>query len=488
MTDLLNFELPQNQPSIIKVIGVGGGGSNAVDYMYQRGIEGVDFIICNTDAQALNRKTVPNKIQLGSKGLGAGNAPDKGRQATEESIDKIVETLGEDTQMLFITAGMGGGTGTGGAPIIAQKAKEMGILTVGIVTTPFYLEGPKRMKHAHQGIEELKKYVDTYLIINNDKLREYHGDLSLAKAFSQADDVLATAAKSIAEIITIPGYVNVDFEDVKTVIENSGKAIMGNGTAEGENRTLEAIESALASPLLEDDSIKGASDILLYMASGPDREISFDEFELITDFIQKEAENNNNTNIIWGNGTDDSMGNHISITVIATGFNNRKPTNKKLVGTIGEEEGKPQVNKEGIAEESVRLKKQKSDENDPGQQKLDIEFNSTSRPSSPPKPKDKRITYKPVKENPEEEEEPSDKLADNRQKELSKHVNRQKKVYTDPNEIERLAKEPAYKRRNFELNENKPSKESNISRYVLGKDEYDDPELKDNSYLNKKVD
>lgn len=489
MTDLLDFKLPKSQPSIIKVIGVGGGGSNAVDYMYQRGIEGVDFLICNTDAQALNRKSVPNKIQLGNKGLGAGNDPEKGRQATEESIDKITEALGEDIQMLFITAGMGGGTGTGGAPVIAKKAKEMEILTVAIVTTPFYLEGPKRMQHAQQGIEELKGYVDTYLIINNDKLREYHGDLSLAKAFSKADDVLAIAAKSIAEIITIPGYVNVDFEDVKTVLEKSGKAIMGNGIAEGENRTMEAIESALTSPLLEDNSIQGANDILLYMASGPDPEISFDEFELITDYIQKEAENGNNTNIIWGNGSDDAMGNSISITVIATGFSNRKPANRKIVGTIGEEAGKPTIDAEGNEEESVRLKKQREEDDANGQQKLDIDFMADGKPGQPQKNKSKRITYKPVHENPaKDKEEPTDKLSGNRQKELSNQVNQRKKIYNDPGEINRLTREPAYKRRDFEINENNPSHDKHVSRYVLGKDEYDNPELRDNSYLHKDVD
>lgn len=316
----MEFDLPKDQSSIIKVIGVGGGGSNAVNHMYNQGIKGVDFLICNTDNQALDLSPVPNKIQLGmalTEGRGAGSIPEVGKNAAYENVEEIRELLSKNTKMVFITAGMGGGTGTGAAPIIAEIAQELGILTVGIVTFPFTFEGKKRRLQAEEGLEELRRHVDTLLVINNDKLREIYGNLSLATAFAKADDILTTAAKGIAEIITVTGYINVDFEDVKTVMTKSGVAIMGSAIAEGENRAISAVETALASPLLNDNNIKGANYILLYITSGAE-EVLMDEIAEITDFIQDEA--GLTADIIWGTGRDESLGDGISVTLIATGF------------------------------------------------------------------------------------------------------------------------------------------------------------------------
>ncbi len=319
MTEMLKFEHPKDQSNIIKVIGVGGGGSNAVTHMYHQGIKGVDFVLCNTDSQALDTSPVPNKIHLGKRQLGAGNIPAVGREAALETGDEIRELLEPHTKMLFITAGMGGGTGTGAAPVVAKIARDLDILTVGIVTLPFSFEGKKRRQQAIEGIDELRKHVDTLLIISNDKLREEYGNMRLTEAFKKADDVLTTASKGIAEIITVTGYINVDFEDVKTVMKNSGKAIMGSAIASGENRAIKAIEEAMRSPLLNDSNISGAKNILLYITSGED-EISLDEVHEITDYIQHIC--GNSAEVIWGNGVDNSLENSIAITVIATGFEN----------------------------------------------------------------------------------------------------------------------------------------------------------------------
>lgn len=319
----MKFDMPKDQSSIIKVVGVGGGGSNAVNFMFNQGINGVDFVVCNTDQQALDQSPVPKKIALGSsltEGRGAGSLPEVGKNAAIENIEDVRAAFGSNTKMVFITAGMGGGTGTGAAPVIAQVAKEMGILTVGIVTIPFNFEGRKRRAQADIGLEELKQNVDTLLVISNDKLREMCGDLKLSEAFAKADNILTVAAKGIAEIITVSGYVNVDFEDVKTVMTNSGVAIMGSATAAGEGRAIKAIQNALASPLLNDNNIQGASNILLYMNSGTE-ELTLDEITEITDYIQDEA--GSTAEIIWGNGTDETLGDHISVTIIATGFEGR---------------------------------------------------------------------------------------------------------------------------------------------------------------------
>ncbi len=322
---MMQFELPSEPGSIIKVIGVGGGGSNAVNHMYRQGIQGVDFIVCNTDKQALEISPVNNKIQLGfnlTKGLGAGSIPEMGKNSALETIDDIRKYLSDGTQMVFITAGLGGGTGTGAAPIIASVAKEMGILTVAIVTLPFTFEGKKRKLQADAGLEELKKYVDTLLVICNDKLREIYGNLKMSEAFAHADNVLTGAAKSIAEIISLNLHINVDFNDVKTVMKDSGRAIMGTASASGENRAIRAVEGALNSPLLNDSNIRGARHVLLNIMSGSD-DISMDEFTEITDYIQEES--GYSAELITGYGIDQSLGDNVNVTIIATGFQSNDP-------------------------------------------------------------------------------------------------------------------------------------------------------------------
>ena len=328
-------------PNYIKVVGVGGGGGNAVNHMMEEGIQGVDFILCNTDHQALMRSPIKAKVHLGKRDLGAGNDPNIGREAAEISQDEIKALLDDNTKMLFVTAGMGGGTGTGAAPVIARLAKDMGILTVGIVTMPMEREGRKRKMQALSGIEELKKCVDTLILISTDKLRDQYGNMKLSEAFRKADDVLTTAAKGIAEIITVPGYVNVDFEDVTTVMKDSGKAIMGSGRAEGEGRAEKAIKAAIHSPLLNDSNIEGAKNILLYITSGTD-EVSLDEVDEILEIAQNAC--GNNSDVIWGNGTDESLGNALSVTLIATGFNHDpKPA---TTPTPPEKHVEPRVNVE----------------------------------------------------------------------------------------------------------------------------------------------
>lgn len=325
--DFIQFDLPKDQTSIIKVIGVGGGGCNAVNHMYNKGILGVDFMICNTDNQSLELSPVPTKIQLGkslTEGRGAGAKPEVGLKSALESLEEIKSILEVNTKMVFITAGMGGGTGTGAAPVIAKLAKDMGILTVGIVTLPFGFEGKKRREQADQGLKELKNYVDTLIVISNDKLRELYSNMSLTNAFGKADDVLATAAKGISEIITHKGYINVDFEDVKTVMTNGGSAIMGASITEGENRAIRAIEEAMGSPLLNDNDLKGAKNILLYISSGGE-EVTMDEVGEITDYVYDIADTD--VQVIWGCGRDTSLGNCISVTLIATGFNSFEKNN-----------------------------------------------------------------------------------------------------------------------------------------------------------------
>ena len=317
----ISFDLPKNQSNVIKVIGVGGGGSNAINHMFKQGIKGVDFIVCNTDSQALQNSPVPNKIQLGvslTEGLGAGANPDVGQQSAIESIGDIEKMLDTNTKMVFITAGMGGGTGTGAAPVIAQLAKERGILTVGIVTKPFQFEGKVRYEQALLGVEKLRKQVDSLIVINNNKLREVYGNLGFKAGFSKADEVLATASRGIAEVITHHYTQNIDLKDAKTVLENSGRAIMGSATAMGDNRAKEAIISALDSPLLDDNKISGAKNVLLLIVSGSS-EITIDEIGEINDHIQSEA--GHGANIIMGVGEDESLGESIAVTIIATGFN-----------------------------------------------------------------------------------------------------------------------------------------------------------------------
>jgi len=340
----ISFDLPKNQSNVIKVIGVGGGGSNAINHMFKQGIKGVDFIVCNTDSQALQNSSVPNKIQLGmnlTEGLGAGANPDVGQQSAIESIADIEKMLDRGTKMVFITAGMGGGTGTGAAPVIAQLAKEREILTVGIVTIPFQFEGKVRQEQALLGIEKLRKQVDSLIVINNNKLREVYGNLGFKAGFSKADEVLATASRGIAEVITHHYTQNIDLRDAKTVLSNSGTAIMGSSVAEGENRAKEAIISALDSPLLNDNKITGAKNVLLLIVSGSN-EITLDEIGEINDHIQVEA--GYNANIIMGVGEDETLGDAIAVTIIATGFDveqqneivNTEP--KKIIHTLEDEQ------------------------------------------------------------------------------------------------------------------------------------------------------
>lgn len=318
--NLENIIQQQNQGAEIKVIGVGGGGGNAVNFMHKQGIRDVDFIICNTDAQAMESSPVQTRVQLGAsltEGRGAGNKPEVGKDAAIENIEDVKKVLSNNTKMVFVTAGMGGGTGTGAAPVIAKACKEEGYLTVGIVTIPFRNEGRRRIKQAAEGIAELEGYVDSLLVINNERIREMYGDFGISEAFSRADNVLATAAKGIAEIITVPGYINVDFADVETVMRKSGLAIMGTGIAAGDNRAEEAIESALNSPLLNNNDIRGARNILLNITSG-NIEVTMDEVGLITDFVQNKA--GFDADLIWGNGKEESLADSLSVTIIATGF------------------------------------------------------------------------------------------------------------------------------------------------------------------------
>ncbi len=353
---MIHFDLPKDQSSIIKVIGVGGGGSNAVNYMFNQGIDGVNFVICNTDSQALSLSRVPNKIQLGptlTQGLGAGANPEIGRQATEESLEEIRRILEVNTKMVFVTAGMGGGTGTGGAPIVAKMSRDMGILTVGIVTTPFSYEGKKRIAQAEEGINRLKQYVDTLLVISNDKLRHQFGNLTMRAAFSTADNVLATAAKCITDVISSTGQINVDFADVCTVMRNGGVAILGSAKAEGENRAQLAIEQALNSPLLNDNDIQGAKWILININSAEgETEFTMDEVEIIQQYLLSHA--GPETDVILGMGYDNSLGSQIGITLIATGFDHREPFEKPVQARETREQKEEKIILTLSAEEPAR--------------------------------------------------------------------------------------------------------------------------------------
>ncbi|WP_136480050.1 cell division protein FtsZ [Cognatitamlana onchidii] len=366
--DSISFDLPKNQSNVIKVIGVGGGGSNAINHMFQQGIKGVDFYICNTDAQALQNSGVPNKIQLGvnlTEGLGAGANPDIGEQSAVESFDDISQMLDTNTKMVFITAGMGGGTGTGAAPIIAKMAKDLDILTVGIVTMPFQFEGRMRIEQSQKGIEKLRSVVDSLIVINNNKLREVYGNLGFKAGFSKADEVLSTAARGIAEVITHHYTQNIDLRDAKTVLSNSGTAIMGSALASGQNRAQDAIRKALDSPLLNDNKITGAKNVLLLIVSGS-QEITIDEIGEINDHIQSEA--GHGANIIMGVGEDEALEESIAVTIIATGFNLEQQDEisntetKKVVHSLNEEqELEPQEKEPVIIAPTIELEEKKED-------------------------------------------------------------------------------------------------------------------------------
>jgi cell division protein FtsZ len=373
----LDFDMPQNQSSSIKVIGVGGGGSNAVNYMYDKGIRGVDFVVCNTDQQALDDSPVPNKIQLGvavTEGLGAGAWPLKGRMAAEENIQDVIDVLEHNTKMVFINAGMGGGTGTGAAPIIAKAAKDMDILTVAIVTIPFYFEGDQRMIQAKEGIEELKKHVDSLIVINNNKLREIYGNLGFRSGFAKADEILATASKGIAEVITQKGHLNIDLNDAKTVLSNSGTAIMGSGTALGDGRAIKAVKAAIESPLLDNNHIRGAKKVLLLIVSGTE-EVTFEEMGEISDFIQNQVtlEGGAPADIIMGVAEDEELDSAVNVTVVATGFHEGKSVNlltgipEKVVYPLGENSDDKKLNRITSSPINVGIDKQVNNNLDPSE-------------------------------------------------------------------------------------------------------------------------
>ena len=461
------FDLPKDEGSIIKVIGVGGGGSNAVTHMFKQGIIGVDFAICNTDIQAMEISPVPVKLQLGpalTAGMGAGSKPTVGRQACIESLEDIVQFLSEGTKMLFVTAGMGGGTGTGAAPIIAKAAREMNILTVGIVTLPFTFEGRKRMTHGHEGLEELKKYVDTLVVISNDKLRRIFGNLSLTQAFSQADSILTTAAKGIAEIITVPGYVNVDFEDVNTVMRDSGVAIMGTASAEGEDRAKRAVDDALNSPLLEDSNIQGAQHILLNITSGT-KEVTMDEIFQITEFVQEEA--GFGTNLIWGNCFDEALGERISVTIIATGFDSKKTKIEKE-----EENQKVVLNLDDDYTSFGSKKKDLVDLSQASSNEKATVFEFDDIQSTVDKYKRGQHSY----EDPYVKEDSKSKDETERRKRLEREERkkeRRKKVakLNNPQVINELENKPAYLRRNIKLQNVPHSSDETVSNWSVSDEE-----------------
>jgi cell division protein FtsZ len=478
------FDLPKQESSIIKVIGVGGGGNNAVNHMFEHGIKGVDFANCNTDQQALESSKVNFKIQLGphlTEGRGAGSKPEIGKQACIESIDDVRNILNDGTKMLFITAGMGGGTGTGAAPIIAKAAKELDILTVAIVTLPFKFEGLRRQRQALEGLEELKRNVDSILVISNDKLREIHGNLALSEAFAEADNILTTAAKGIAEIITVPGYINVDFEDVNTVMRDSGVAIMGSSIVEGDNRAIKAIDGALNSPLLEENDIRGAQHILLNITSGT-REVTMDEIGEITEFVQEEA--GYGTDLIWGNCKDESLGDKISITLIATGFEEggtkkqHKDKNKVFISLeetfdLNEEHGVAKGHDEGVAAQTFDF--------DDTDLKQTIESLSQKRAKVPA---NEYVTSEPEIKVVDEDKKKQIEMESARREYLRKNNS---KPLDNPKMINDLESVPAYKRRNVVLDNVEHSSEGGLSTYSITGDE-ESPLQGNNQFLHDNVD
>jgi cell division protein FtsZ len=537
----MDFQMPKNQSSQIKVMGIGGGGSNAVNYMFEHGIKGVDFVICNTDAQALEASPVPIKIQLGAnltEGLGAGSNPEVGRRAAEESADRIIELLDANTKMLFLTAGMGGGTGTGAAPVIAEIAREKGILTVGVVTNPFSTEGGYRKQYAEDGLAELKKYVDTLLIINNDKLIEVYGDLTFTQAFGKANEVLNTATKGIAEVISQHLLVNIDLNDARKVLENSGTAVMGQAIAEGENRAIEAVMGALDSPLLNDNDITGAQQVLLKIVTGNgDDEIKMSELFKIKNKIQEAA--GRNVNIIEGIGIDPELGAAVSVTVVATGFEEkRKPKGTTIVG-LDEEDVKvnEKIESSLSIEPVVDLLS-----NDSPQHILDLEEEEYIAPidelmtfgipeavqTIPQIEEDKKIVFElnidEEEETPEQvissilQEEPKVEMKtvvlemdDEQEVETLRTLDSSPKVSSDNMKVEAREREnrlraisqqlrtpsgltnlediPAYKRNEIELDETSHSAENEISTYTLSDGKNNTTELKqNNSFLHDNVD
>ena len=545
----MDFQMPKNQSSQIKVMGIGGGGSNAVNYMFEHGIKGVDFVICNTDAQALEASPVPIKIQLGAnltEGLGAGSDPEVGRKAAEESADRITELLDANTKMLFLTAGMGGGTGTGAAPVIAEIAREKGILTVGVVTNPFSTEGGYRKQYAEEGLAELKKYVDTLLVINNDKLIEVYGDLTFTQAFGKANEVLNTATKGIAEVISQHLLVNIDLNDARKVLANSGTAVMGQAEATGENRAIEAVMGALDSPLLNDNDITGAQQVLLKIVTGTgDDEIKMSELAKIKNKKQESA--GRNVNIIEGIGVDPDLGAAVSVTVIATGFEEkRKPKGTTIVGLNDKdllEDNQEEVKNEAPTESLDFEPVVSTLSADSPQQALDLEDEEYDAPTDtlsslgmpetvetiPQITEEKKIVFElninEEEESPEEvitaimEEEPKVELktvvlelddvdekeeetlqtmesapvsTDTMKVEARERENRLRAISQQlrtPSGLTNLEDVPAYKRNNVELEETTHSAETEISTYTLSDGKNNTTELKqNNSFLHDNVD
>jgi cell division protein FtsZ len=484
MDDLMNFDLPANSHSIIKVLGIGGGGGNAVNHMYALGIKDVDFIVCNTDAQALANSPVPVKIQLGeslTEGRGAGNKPEIGRQAAIENLNDVIEVLSNHTKMIFITAGMGGGTGTGAAPVIAKASKELGILTVAIVTIPFRNEGQRRINQALEGIAEIESHVDSLLVINNEKIRSIYGDLRVSEAFAKADDILAIAAKGIAEIITVHGYINVDFADVETVMTSSGVAIMGSAKSEGEDRAVKAVQDALRSPLLNDNDIKGAKNILINITSGTE-EVTMDEIGQITDYIQECA--GTEADLIWGNGVDEKLGNQLSVTIIATGFGtNSIPdlyVRKRQLDKVSLNDNVTDMNPAKEQNFTIRDKKPYEEVRDDPAQRI-IEFDI----------KNDREEQQILESSKLNSQLDPSKAAE-RVRNIRKTHERLKEIrFSNPESndyIEALENEPAYVRKNIPIKRNKPSEESDISKYSLSDEESGSKLSKNNPYLHDKVD
>ncbi len=463
----MTFDIPKKEKSIIKVIGVGGGGGNAVEYMFHQGIAGVDFAICNTDRQALQKNPIGTKIGLGpnlTDGRGAGSRPEIGKQACIESMEEIKSFLEDGTKMAFITAGMGGGTGTGAAPIIAKIAKELDILTVGIVTLPFKFEGMVRQRQALEGLEELKKYVDSILVISNERLIENFATAKMSDAFSSANEILSTAAKGIAEIITVPGKINVDFEDVNTVMRESGVAIMGFAENNGEDRAMRTIQDALNSPLLKDSDIRGAQHILLNISTSTEHEINMKEFCEITEFISEEA--GRGTNVIWGQCIDDSLGENLRITLIATGFmeENRVANAPKIDKVIVPLDG-PVESNDGFTITTIDSPSATT-----------IEFDAPTLPSSPKvfekeetiisKERNVEPVYKPLATEP-----------------------RDIRSLDDPKTIQEFEKRPAYDRLNVVLDEVAESNSSNDFQNVISIDDDSFPTFnRNNSHIHTKQD
>lgn len=526
----MKFDIPQDNSSIIKVIGVGGGGSNAVNHMYKQGIKGVDFIVCNTDQQALDISPVPLKIVLGvslTKGRGAGSIPEVGKNAAIENIEEVKAILANNTEMVFITAGLGGGTGTGAAPIIAKAAKEMGILTVGIVTIPFGFEGKKRKLQADAGLDALKQNVDTLLVISNDKLREIYGNLKVTEAFGHADDILTTAAKGIADIITTTLQINTDINDVKTVMKDSGVAIMGSAQAEGESRALRAVEQAMASPLLNDSNIKGARYVLVNVTCGED-EITMDELGEITDYIQDAA--GMTAEVIKGYGVDLSLGNKVNVTIIATGFNSKadigiqieRAPEKKVFSLMDEPKKAEQATPVNVvppkADEITSYIKEEAKKEEPlkpeanqdmeepfvyrkeepvqktEQTTFEFEITNISNSTSVEEPflianaSEEKITPESKDENAVVSKLQSDEQLKKAQDRVAKLKELSFKLKS-PNGLTELENEPAYKRRNINLDPTPHSSESQVSRYTLSEGDDKKVEIKpNNSFLHDNVD